>query len=273
MMHEQPEDSKPREPDDATIVVPASARAAAEQGQDAGVDDTVVVVGHDAASNVSDHTVVVTQDEALPVGDGTVVVTQNEALPVGDGTVVVTQGEELPVGDGTIVVPDAYARVAAEGTRRRRRELREEQRRQAEQSGHAGEAVPNAAERTRLGRLVPGGDTSALDARRPIAPVPGMLPWDARPVAERGVSQGLPVSYGARTRIETPLETGLDEAQRRVGPAPEATPVIPLEGRSELPSLQRRDKRRTRVTLALYLAGSLACLLGLWGVASIAFGW
>ncbi len=98
------------------------------------------------------------------------------------------------------------------------------------------------------------------------------MPWDAQPTGERGLSQGLPVSYGARTQTEIALQDGIDEAQRRVGPVPEHTPVHVVAGRAQLPSLERKDRHRKRMTLAIYGGVIVACIFGLWGVAAIAFG-
>ena len=124
-------------------------------------------------------------------------------------------------------------------------------------------------QRPSLRRIIGGG----LDPRRPIAEAPGSLPWEVQPPGERGVAQGLPVSYGARVQTDMPLEFGIDEVQRRVGPAPEASHVAVVQGRDLLPSLQRRDRKRSLITLLAYAGVTVACALGLWGVASIAFGW
>ncbi len=74
-------------------------------------------------------------------------------------------------------------------------------------------------------------------------------------------------------QTDIPLEVGIDEVQRRVGPAPEASHVAVVQGRDLLPSLQRRDRKRSLITLLAYACVTVACALGLWGVASIAFGW
>lgn len=112
-----------------------------------------------------------------------------------------------------------------------------------------------------------------LDPRRPIAPAPGSTPWDSAPVGERGLSQGLPVSYGARPQGAPELLTGVDEVQRRLGPPPAAHPVTVRTGREALPSIARRDRRTRPLTLALYGVVCAISLVGLWLVASVSFGW
>ena len=116
-------------------------------------------------------------------------------------------------------------------------------------------------------------DRRGLDPARPIPPSPGTSPWEALPAGERGVTRGLPVSYGARPRTAAGAVHGPDEVQRRVGPAPQGEPRAVRDDRDALPSLARRDRRRRRATLVLYAATALLSLLGLWGVAALAFGW
>lgn len=259
---------------DHTVVVnqPVSERVAE--------DHTIVVA--QPAPEASDHTVVVAQP-APEVSDHTVVVNHagSEHL-VDDRTVVVNQphadapathvGAETVddlVGDGTVVVA-APAETAPRSRRdRRERGSRRGTPEQASADSNPAPPVDAPQEKRSLRRIIGGG----LDPQRPIAEAPGSLPWEMQPTGERGVSQGLPVSYGARVQTEMPLELGIDEVQRRVGPAPDASHVEVVQGRHLLPSLQRRDRKRNLVTLLLYTGLTVACVFGLWGVATIAFGW
>ena len=218
--------------------------------------------GHEAdPAHADDHTIVVS-------GDDTVVVS-------GDDTVAVP-------GDDTVAEPQDRTRVAAKGGRRERRLAEGTQQAElAQQAEHASQTersqqlsrsnpappvAPPAPERE-LRQIVDTG----LDPQRPIAPVPGVLPWE--PVAERGVSRGLPVSYGARPNAEMPVQTGIDEVSRRIGPPPAQRDVPVAQHREQLPSLQERDRRRKVKTLAVYSAVIAISVLGLYVVAAIAFGW
>lgn len=245
---------------DHTVVVN---QPSSEPANDQMAEDRTIVVAQ-PAPEVSDHTIVVNQPVAEPVpeqvaGDHTVVVNQPQA-----GT---SSGQSDPgaaddlVGDGTVVVAAAHAEAAPRSRRDRRERT----------SADSNPAPPVDApkEKRSLRRIIGGG----LDPRRPIAEAPGSLPWEVQAAGERGVAQGLPVSYGARVQTDMPLEVGIDEVQRRVGPAPEAGHVEVMQGRDLLPSLQRRERKRSLVTLLSYAGVTVACALGLWGVASIAFGW
>ncbi len=228
----------------------------------AAVDETVVV--NQPASEVSDHTLVVNQPiaESAPeqmAEDHTIVVNQPQA-GVSSGHADPGTADDL-VGDGTVVVAAAREETAP----RSRRDRREH----ASFDSNPASPVDAPKEKRSLRRIVGGG----LDPRRPIAEAPGSLPWEVQPAGERGVAQGLPVSYGARVQTDMPLEFGIDEVQRRVGPAPEGSHVAVVQGRDLLPSLQRRDRKRSLITLLAYAGVTVACALGLWGVASIAFGW
>lgn len=243
---------------DHTVAVNAPRDAAADLAADDGTGGS--------SEMLEDRTMVVNRPHEV-VSDGTVVVNRPHEA-VGDGTVVVNRPVE-PLDDGTVVVNHprggAGDEAPAPAAPQRRRDRR------AQVSGGSNPAPPVEApkEKRSLRRIIGGG----LDPKRPIAQAPGSMPWEQQPVGERGVAQGLTVSYGARVRTEMPLQTGVDEVQRRVGPAPEAQAVRVVEGREALPSLSRRDRKRRLVTLAIYLGVTLACALGLVGVASIAFGW
>lgn len=248
MTNEHPVDPDSGKVDDATIVVNAARGAEPDDEINAVSDETIVVT--------SDETVVVSIDQTVAgVNDHTVVVTRDEAHAAGDETIMVP-------ADATLVVPA--------NTPERRRDRRLARQPNVQETAGSNPAPP--VEDTRYNRDLQHGVGTGLDLERPIAPVPGTMPWEMQPAGERGLSQGLPVSYGARMRTETPLQAGVDEAQRRVGPAPDATPVYVVNGRPQLPSIQRKDRRRKRITLAIYGGVILACGLGLWWVAAIAFG-
>lgn len=226
-----------------------------EPGHDALDDETMVVAG--------DETVVRTRHaEDIAVNDDTYAVT-DETHAVTDDTYAVIDETIVVNADSTVVVSTSPPssrrdrRVAAQG---------------GLQHSQGSDPAPPIEEEQRSQGLHLGVG-AGFDAGRPIAPVPGMMPWEAAFSGERGVSQGLPVSYGARLQTETRLQIGVDEAQRVVGPAPTATPVYVLADREQLPSLQRKDLRRKRTTLAIYGGVIVACVVGLWGVAAIAFGW
>ncbi len=249
---------------DHTVVVNQSVRERAiESSNDQMAEDRTIVVPH-PSPEASDRTIVVNQPiaESAPeqvAGDHTIVVNQPQA---GASTGRADPGiaDDL-VGDGTVVVAAAREETAP----RPRRDRREH----SPAGSNPASAVAAPKEKRSLRRIIGGG----LDPRRPIAEAPGSLPWEVQPPGERGVAQGLPVSYGARVQTDIPLEVGIDEVQRRVGPAPEASHVAVVQGRDLLPSLQRRDRKRSLITLLAYACVTVACALGLWGVASIAFGW
>ncbi len=252
------------------------ARAFEEEQHDA-TDDTVVVTaaGATAADVVGDETVVVTANDETIVAhasDETVVVMAAAEVSTSDETVVVA----TPSSDETVVTPVSDATVVSPTpalARRRDRRLGSQQ-----QVPSAGDPAPPvvAATDSRVsshGVAVSGGFSAGLDLERPIAPVPGGMPWEYQPTGERGLAQGLPVSYGARVSTGIPLHTGADEVQRQIGAAPQATPVYVAQGRFELPSLEKKNRRRKLATLVLYGCVTVATAFGLFGVAAIAFGW
>ena len=249
---------------DHTVVVNQPVREwAIESPNDQMAEDHTIVVPH-PSPEASDHTIVVNQPiaESAPeqvAEDHTIVVNQPHA-GVSSGHADPGAADDL-VGDGTVVVAAAREETAP----RPRRDRREH----PAAGSNPAAAVAAPKEKRSLRRIIGGG----LDPRRPIAEAPGSLPWEVQPAGERGVAQGLPVSYGARVQTDMPLEFGIDEVQRRVGPAPEASHVVVVQGRDLLPSLQRRDRKRSLITLLAYAGVTVACALGLWGVASIAFGW
>lgn len=233
-----------------------------EPGHDALGSETIVAAG--------DETIVRTRYEKnVSVSGETNVVTEETHL-VSDGRHAVTD-ETVAVADETIVVNAESTIVVPASPQEKRRDRRVAAQR-SQQYPHGSDPAPPIEELQRSQDRFLGLD-AGFDADRPIAPAPGAMPWETAFSGERGVSQGLPVSYGARLQTETRLQTGVDEVQRLVGPAPEATPVGVLAGREQLPSLQRKDLYRKRITLALYGGVIIACVVGLWGVAAIAFGW
>ena len=115
------------------------------------------------------------------------------------------------------------------------------------------------------------GDTG-LDPERRIADLPDRMPWEAVPAPEQGVHQGLPVVYGPRNEGDDDAPVGVDEVTRRVGPPPGATPVPVRQGRESLPSLTRRERKTRTLTLIVYGAVVVVAVLGLIGIARLAFG-
>lgn len=222
-------------------------------------DDETVVVPQAADDLPADDATIVAVQPSLGTDDATVVVS--------DATVVVNdpqlgaKHEHEQLSELTVVVPSAPQ------SRRRRRELRDQSVQRT-----ATEAPPIAEPTDDRTSISLARSASGLDPDRPIAPAPGMMPWEQPPSGERGVMQGLPVSYGARSESQSMPQTGPDEVQRRLGPAPQGYQVLVRGGREALPSLMRRDRRRRIATLAGYAAALLVCVLGLWGVASIVFG-
>lgn len=236
-----------------------------EPGHDALDDETIVVAGDETIVHTRHEEDVAVVDDTYAVADEAHAVT-DESHAVTDETFAVADETIVVNADSTVVVP---ARPTSAPVRRRDRRV-------AAQRGLRDPQGTDPAPPVKEGQRSQGlhlGVGAGFDADRPIAPVPGAMPWEAAFSGERGVSQGLPVSYGARLQTETRLQTGVDEVQRVVGPAPAATPVGVLAGREQLPSLQRKDLRRKRITLAIYGGVIVACAVGLWGVAAIAFGW
>lgn len=276
-MNERAEHADAGEVDESTIVVNTPGRADHAAGSEAGLDtvatgdETVVVASDETIAVVHDATIAVVRVPQTTVDEEPGAVSGTDAAAAGDETIVVAahaapETREHSVGDATVVVPIASPE--------RRRDRRAELRGQSPSPTGSNPAPPIAqvaqGERRRSLRQVIG---AGLDPQRPISQPPGMAPWEIQPSGERGVSPDLPVSYGARLQTEVELQTGVDEVRRRIGPAPAAAPVQVVQGRTELPSLRRRDRRRSRVTVAVYAAVVVACVLGLCGVASIAFGW
>ena len=196
-------------------------------------------------------------DATVAVNDATIAV--NPRGLVDDSTVVVA-------GDATVAAPA--------GRYGRRGDRPVETSGSVSTSASVSASVALPVEEPPHTRSIPGSTLpgSGLDPDRPIALAPGTAPWEALPTGERGVTRELPVSYGARHQTAPELQLGVDEVQRRLGPAPQGHPVQPREGREALPSLERRDRRRRLATLALYAAALTVCVLGLIGVASLVFG-
>ena len=255
------------ESDDETIVVNDPGAHGAVAGE-RPVDDATVVV----PQLFDDATVVAPQASVeTPADDATIVaaqpapLTDDATVVVSDATVVVNDPQFVAkreqLAELTVVVPSAPQ------PRKRRSELRDQGVQRT-----ATEAPPVAEPADDRTAVSLARSSSGLDPERLIAPAPGTMPWELPPSGERGVTQGLPVSYGARSESQGMPPTGPDEVQRRLGPAPQGHHVQVRGGREVLPSLVRRDRKRRVATLAGYAAALLVCVLGLWGVASIAFG-
>lgn len=116
------------------------------------------------------------------------------------------------------------------------------------------------------------GALPGLDPERRIAPVPGSMPWDALPEPERGVRPGAPIVYGARSEHANAAQVGTDEVHRLLGDPPAVAPVPVRAGRSALPSMERRARSLRLRTLLCYAGVGVVAVLGLWGVAVLAFG-
>lgn len=234
-----------------------TAGGAGDAGPD-DLDDTIDRRADDATLAVNDATIVV-NEATIAVNEATIAV-NNRGL-VDDSTVVVA-------GDATVAAP------AGRYGRRGDRPVETSASGSVSTSASVSASVALPVEEPPHTRSIPGSTLpgSGLDPDRPIALAPGTAPWEALPTGERGVTRELPVSYGARHRTAPELQLGVDEVQRRLGPAPQGHPVQPREGREALPSLERRDRRRRLATLALYAAALTVCVLGLIGVASLVFG-
>lgn len=227
----------------------APGRDGRESAGDDRIDDATVVV-NDATVAVNDATVVV-NDATVAVNDATIV--------VNDSTVVVTQADRAD--DQLGQRPMTVSGSASASTHLSH---------SASQSASVGLPVEEPlAERSLPDSLRSG---AGLDPDRRIAQMPGMLPWEVLPGGEQGVSQDLPVAYGARAAAAFDLQLGADEVQRRIGPAPVGEPIQVRPGREQLPSLNQHDRRRKTVTLALYAGAIVVCVAGLIGVATLAFG-
>lgn len=96
-------------------------------------------------------------------------------------------------------------------------------------------------------------------------------PWSAV-LPRSGVGGGvLPSIYGPRSPRQGADRTDADAVHRRIGPPPTAAAAAQPE-REPLPSLARRARRSRIITVSAYAATAAASVLGLWGVARLAFG-
>lgn len=239
---------------------------------DSELDEATIVVNSPAAPEVSHAPASTVPPVAAPEP-------QLPSAAAADPSAAAQPGEEQSHEDHTIVsVSDQTVWVASDETQMApslgRRERRIADRAQHEETervqslglSHPASPVEQPREERELRHIVGVG----LDPNRPIAPAPGAPPWELQ--GERGVSRGLPVSYGARPSTAMPVQTGRDEILRTIGPAPAPTEVAVVQGRAQLPSLQQRDRKRKIFTLAMYAGVLGVSVLGLWGVALIAFG-
>lgn len=243
---------------------PLAPLLAEHAGEETVVAGDATVVANRAPDALGDATVV--------VNDATVVVhhapdePSDATVVVNDATTVVERG---PASDSTVVASDlTIVAPSAPQPKKRRRDLRGERAQRT-----ISEALPVPEPEYEPLPVQQGRVDTGLDPERVIAPVPGKLPWESLPAGERGLMQGLPVSYVARPHRDAQLQIGVDEVQRQLGPAPQGYVVPVRSGRETLPSLARRDRKRRLFTLVGYAAAAVVSVLGLWGVASIAFGW
>lgn len=112
-----------------------------------------------------------------------------------------------------------------------------------------------------------------LDPERRIGPVPGAAPWEQPPVVERGLRPGVPVVYGTRAEgFFGSRGSGADDIVARLGPPPDARPVVVRRDRALLPSVERRSRRLRRATLASYAAALVLAGTGLWAIGALVLG-
>lgn len=238
------------------------------------VADDAAIASDDAMAGdetvMVDDATVVTGDETVMVDDATVVAS--------DATVVVARapGGDDGAGDGEAEDEDAESTggddLPAEDLTMLAPHLGFDDATVVSQS-HS--AVQNSGS---LADYMSGGSRSAsvgdagLDPERRIADLPDRMPWEAVPAPQKGVHQGLPVVYGPRNEGDDDAPMGVDEVTRRVGPPPGATPVPVRQGRESLPSLTRRERKTRTLTLIVYGAVVVVAVLGLIGIARLAFG-
>lgn len=106
---------------------------------------------------------------------------------------------------------------------------------------------------------------------RPPAPAAAPVPVPEEDAARPWNGVALTRVYGPRSARHRAERAGIDEVQQRVG-APPGAGADALPERALLPSLARRARRSRIVTLSAYAATVALSLLGLWGVARLAFG-
>lgn len=109
---------------------------------------------------------------------------------------------------------------------------------------------------------------SPLDTRHRVPAAPTGAPEHALP--RRGISPGLPVVTATRTGLRpAPIDASIEQ---RLGRAPDAAPPPPAAPRDGLRSVARADRRFGAVALVGFTAALVCSVLGLWGVAVLAFG-
>ncbi|WP_153002154.1 hypothetical protein [Leucobacter chromiiresistens] len=108
---------------------------------------------------------------------------------------------------------------------------------------------------------------SPLDARYRVPEAPTPAPEHALP--RRGVSPALPVITSQRTGRRA--AAGIDP-EARFGPPPESRPAPPAADRSAVRSTRRANRRFGTGALVGFAASLLIAVVGLWGVAVLAFG-
>lgn len=239
--------------------------------------DGVTEVAGAGATEVDDATVVRPRGEDSAEADDATVVRPRrelrEAREAAAADVPGTGGDDVgaavddAVDDATVVRPHRKAPDEVDDAT-----IVRPRRRDAEEHSTGGSVALPVEEPEVSGRSFGTGSTPGLDPERRISAVPDRAPWETGPVAERGVRPGAPVVYGARSEYAGGAQPGADEIHRRLGDPPPATFVPVREGRSALPSVGRRTARARIGTLIGYAAVAVVAVLGLWGVAVLAFG-
>lgn len=108
-----------------------------------------------------------------------------------------------------------------------------------------------------------------LDPRRRVKPAPFEQPDHTLP--KRGVRQGMPVIFGetgpqAGEQGSSPLDL-----ERRIGAVPKSTALTPA-ARDGLPSMAQLNRKFRLLALAGGAGVVVVVALGLWGIATLAFG-
>lgn len=197
-------------------------------------DDATVVYRRPGSAGSAEHS------ESAEASDETVVARAGDAF---DETVVAVPGDPTP---GPARLPE-------------------------QSRGATGNPAPPVPEPERAGlppALAARMFKSPLDTRYRVPTAPTGAPEHALP--RRGVSPGLPVVTATRTGLravaaDAPLE-------ERLGRVPDSAPPPPAAPRDGLRSVGRADRRFGAVVLAGFAIALVCSVLGLWGVAVLAFG-
>ncbi len=225
---------------------------AAEEASAIAGDETVVAGG--ASAMAGDETVVA-GDETVVVVDRTVVVPRRprgggDQVTDGDGASAreaALDGDAAPDGDATVVVP----RRAAPDVH------------QAEVDETVVVARRSAPDPDRAD----SGTGTGTGSRRPIGAPVEDPEVDTAPLSTPGIA--VRAVYAARS---APAAPGAGAPLDRID-APPAAPFVLDETpeRGALPSLARRSRRRSVLTLIGYAGVVIVSIAGLWAIASVAF--